>query len=548
MVSSRSLLRLDLWRRRATWRLLAPAAVAFVLAALAMAFVLISAADNLDRVQREDNLRAVNAIVDHALEDLLTTAGDYSNWDESYLQITAPEIDQAWADENIGAYVTEQFGFTDVIVLNGENKFVFVHEADEEDGGELPAYVGTPDATLLRLAETVRSADEVPGPRTASGFVKIAGELHFAAAGLVFPVDTSLVTPERGVSHVIIMMCDIDSPLFMNLKDDFGISGFRYEPDVAPHHGSHISVTLTTGVPAGYLVWDEPSPGNHMVAATWPGLLGVFFVLGFFVLATVHGSAALSDRLRASIVRAAEAQAASREKDKFLAVMSHELRTPLNAVIGFSEIMSGELLGQHCVPEYKQYAADIASSGKHLLAIVDDILLAAKLQSGDYKIASQSLDAEETVHATVHQLHKTAKAAQVRILFEAPERPIAFAGDQRAVERVLRSVLANAIKFSPAGAAVEVSARARGREVVIVIEDRGAGIPADHLAALGQPFQQVESAFARQHGGAGLGLAISRGLMDLMGGAIGIESEEGKGTRVTLRLPLAKPGIATQAA
>ncbi len=307
-------------------------------------------------------------------------------------------------------------------------------------------------------------------------------------------------------------------------------------------------MTLTTGEAAGALRWNEPAPGTQLISETWPAIAALICVLGFFVTVTLRNALALSDRLRTSVVRAAEAQAASREKDKFLAVMSHELRTPLNAVIGFSEIMSDELFGQHCVPEYKNYAADIAASGRHLLAIIDDILLAAKLRSGDYRLAPQSLDAEETVHSAVRQLHKAARAAGVRILIEAPERHVAFTGDPNAVERVLRSILANAIKFSPSGAEIDVSARASGREAVIVIADQGSGIPADHLLTLGRPFQQVESAFARQHGGAGLGLAIARGLMDLMGGAIGIESEEGKGTRVTLRFPLARSSTSAQAA
>jgi two-component system cell cycle sensor histidine kinase PleC len=333
------------------------------------------------------------------------------------------------------------------------------------------------------------------------------------------------------------MMADVDARLFDQVADRFHIQKFRFAE--ARPAGPAIPVRIANGAVAGHFTWDEANFGGDFAAASSPYILAVFTGLGLFTLLTVHEGLRLTNSLKRTLVAQAEAQAASREKDKFLKVMSHELRTPLNAVIGFSEIMSNEMLGPHGVPAYKDYSAQIHNSGTHLLNIFNDILTLIKLESGDFQVDCARLDATEVAKEAIEELVPHSQAAAVDVVLE-PSDDAYVVADRKALRRVLVAVVGNAIKFSNAKSTVEVIFTARPQNLVeIGVRDRGIGMSADQVAVAGLPFHQVEGPLARRNGGTGVGLALTRGFVGLMEGRIQIESAEGEGTLVRLLLPAA---------
>ncbi|WP_246191290.1 PAS domain-containing sensor histidine kinase [Aureimonas leprariae] len=242
--------------------------------------------------------------------------------------------------------------------------------------------------------------------------------------------------------------------------------------------------------------------------------------------------------LNANYIREKErAEGASRAKTTFLANMSHELRTPLNAIIGFSEIMRDGSFGPIGNDKYVEYAADINASGHYLLKLINDILDMSKIEAGRLLLSKERVDLTEIIGEARKIIE--VQAAQKSIRFEmhlADE--IALSADRRATKQILLNLLANAVKFTNPGGRVEMRARAVGDRAVVTIADTGIGISRNALKQLGKPFEQVENELTRTHKGTGLGLAIAQSLTELHGGAVRIASEPGRGTVVSLRMPL----------
>jgi two-component system cell cycle sensor histidine kinase PleC len=222
--------------------------------------------------------------------------------------------------------------------------------------------------------------------------------------------------------------------------------------------------------------------------------------------------------------------------------MSHELRTPLNAIIGFSQVMENEMFGPVGASKYIEYAKDIHSSGQFLLDVISDILDMSKIEAGRLKLDLQKTDLSEIVQETLRLVEARAQEGKVELVCQAPKKLKADV-DTRAVKQILINLTSNAVKFTPEGGRVTLAARLDGEHAVISISDTGIGIPPKDIEKLGRPFEQVENQFTKTKGGSGLGLAISKSLVELHGGSLSIDSEIGKGTTVTVRLPAsaAKP-------
>ncbi len=237
----------------------------------------------------------------------------------------------------------------------------------------------------------------------------------------------------------------------------------------------------------------------------------------------------------------ARAESANRSKSEFLANMSHELRTPLNAIIGFSEVIEQQLFGQVQVPKYLDYAHDIHSSGQYLLDVINDILDMSKIEAGRVTLEIEKCDVTSVIEEALRIVSGRAQEGKVSLRKDLPETLHAMA-DIRSLKQVLINVLANGVKFTPAGGSVTISARRSSRKVEIVIADSGIGIPANQISKLGRPFEQVENQLTKTRSGSGLGLAISNSLIRLNDGDLHIASEQGKGTTVTVTLPIAPKG------
>ena len=250
-----------------------------------------------------------------------------------------------------------------------------------------------------------------------------------------------------------------------------------------------------------------------------------------------HQARQLVDLAEKYAAEKTRAESANRSKSEFLANMSHELRTPLNAIIGFSEIMEGGMFGPLGSPKYVEYSHDIHSSGQHLLELINDILDMSKIEAGRMTLEKQSTDLTKVIDESLRLVSGRAEIASVKVTNHAHALPQIDA-DKRAIKQVLLNLLSNAIKFTPAGGDIRVESTSSDGMVTISVADSGIGIPAHALPKIGRPFEQVESQHSKKHKGTGLGLALSRSLVEMHGGTLKIESTEGVGTRVTVSLPI----------
>jgi two-component system cell cycle sensor histidine kinase PleC len=244
----------------------------------------------------------------------------------------------------------------------------------------------------------------------------------------------------------------------------------------------------------------------------------------------------LSDANEKYLAEKQRAEAANKAKSEFLANMSHELRTPLNAILGFSEILLAGMFGPVGSPKYEEYAKDIHESGKHLLNVINDILDMSKIEAGQMKIRCETIDLcpliEESMRLTAIPAEEKNITVEQRV-----EPGLSVVADRRAIKQILLNILSNAVKFTDDGGRIALRARQVEGAVIVSIVDTGIGIPKSALGKIGNPFEQVQSQYAKSKGGSGLGLAISRSLVALHGGSLKIRSREGQGTVVSLRIP-----------
>ncbi|KAA0698125.1 PAS domain S-box protein [Neorhizobium sp. P12A] len=230
------------------------------------------------------------------------------------------------------------------------------------------------------------------------------------------------------------------------------------------------------------------------------------------------------------------AEAANKAKSEFLANMSHELRTPLNAILGFSEILQNQMFGPLGSGKYNEYAKDIHDSGKHLLNVINDILDMSKIEAGHMKLFCEKIDLAPLIEECLR--FTSVPAAYKDIVVEQRiSSDIKLVADRRAMKQILLNLLSNAVKFTNNGGRIAVRTRETRNGVVLTIADTGIGIPKSALGKIGQPFEQVQSQYAKSKGGSGLGLAISRSLASLHNGRMKIRSWEGQGTVISVSIP-----------
>jgi signal transduction histidine kinase/sensor domain CHASE-containing protein len=232
-----------------------------------------------------------------------------------------------------------------------------------------------------------------------------------------------------------------------------------------------------------------------------------------------------------------EAVMASRAKSEFLANISHELRTPLNAIIGFSEVLEREIFGPVGNDRYRSYISDIKASGSHLLSLINDILDLSKIEAGKFELRLEKVDCSEVIETVARLIRPRAEAGQLEFMIRRPAEPISLLADERALKQVLINLLSNAVKFTPRGGQVDISCHAVPTGVAFSVRDTGIGISAKDIETALAPFGQIDSNLARRFDGTGLGLPIVRGICELHGGTLTIDSEIGRGTTVTAVFP-----------
>jgi two-component system cell cycle sensor histidine kinase PleC len=326
-----------------------------------------------------------------------------------------------------------------------------------------------------------------------------------------------------------------------------------------------VLIMLSAGLPSAAIAGTLPITvalvAIYATAGTMQGyVLAVIATAGQFYYYTlahnIHANAlatlearvekeALIGELEQAMARSDEAarraEAASLSKSRFLAQMSHELRTPLNAILGFSEVMKNEVLGPHQVASYKEYSADIHSSGQHLLNLINEILDLSRIEAGRYQLNEETVPLVAVAEDCVHLVSMRAKTRGIKLteLYEDDMPPLW--ADERALRQIALNLLSNAIKFTPQGGeiSVKVGWTASGGQY-LAVKDNGPGIPENELPEVLSSFGQGSNAIKSAEQGAGLGLPIVQNLVDLHGGTFALRSKVREGTEVLVTFPAAR--------
>jgi two-component system, cell cycle sensor histidine kinase PleC len=325
----------------------------------------------------------------------------------------------------------------------------------------------------------------------------------------------------------------------------------RYAQPYVPELYSKKSIAKLANTHA--LVVDENVPLTElgkMVTLDWSDALRECFVvtrddryLGIGTSeAMVRGKLQLltarERQLHAALI---DAQAANSAKTNFLALMSHELRTPLNAIIGFSEVLSTEIFGKHAVERYRDYSHDIHGAGKHLLALINDILDLSKFEAGKMDLHVEEMDLREIFAECVRLVADRAHARNVRIVSELPPNFPHIEADRLRVKQILLNLLSNAVKFTLTGGAVTLAGEITpDGGVCLSVSDTGIGMSPEEIPLALEPFRQIGSPLSRTEEGTGLGLALVKALTEQHGGTLDIESALNQGTRVGVNFPAAR--------
>ena len=241
------------------------------------------------------------------------------------------------------------------------------------------------------------------------------------------------------------------------------------------------------------------------------------------------------------------AEAASRSKTNFLAHLSHDIRTPLNHIIGFAELMQHQTYGSLGDQRYLTYVESIKASGERLLLSFATILELAELEGGQKVLREDPVDIDQLLGMTADRFRGQATRAGLGFVVGSRCEAILMA-DRLCLQRMLGNILENAIRFTPAGGRITLAAFAASDGVVLEVSDTGLGMSEERLQSLSQPFALGDAAFTREHGGAGLGIAIARAIAELSGGRLAIDSSPAMGTTVAISLPLKKAAAGRRAA
>jgi len=239
---------------------------------------------------------------------------------------------------------------------------------------------------------------------------------------------------------------------------------------------------------------------------------------------------------RKVLEKTAELEAANRHKSEFLANMSHELRTPLNAVIGMSEALRERLFG-NLNAKQAEYVNDIYGSGQHLLSLINDILDLSKIEAGHMELDVARFDLRGAVDNCCTLIRERVLRQRLALRCALEAMPAEWSADERKFKQVLINLLSNAVKFTPPGGEITVEAREEGGALALRVTDTGVGIAPEDQEAIFHEFHQIRAPGVAKQEGTGLGLALSRRLVELHGGTLMVASEPGRGSRFTARFP-----------
>jgi PAS domain S-box-containing protein len=510
-------------------------------------------ADITERKQLEealhDSMGKITAIVNTAVDGIIT-------------------IDERGKVETFNAAAEQIFGYRAEDVIGRNINILMPEPYHSEHDGYLGAYLETGHAKIIgygREVEGLRkdgsrfpmelavSGMSVGGRRMFTGIVRDITErkqleeaLHDSMGKITAIVNTAvdgiITIDEHG--KVETFNAAAEQIFGYRAEDVIGHNINILMPE--PYHGEHdgyLGAYLETGH-AKIIGYGREVEGLHKDGNRFPMELAVsgMSVGGRRMFTGIVRDITERKRAEEAVYAAKEAaEIANRVKSEFLATMSHELRTPLNAIIGFSEVMMSEIFGPVSSDKYREYANDIHVSGQHLLELINDILDISKVESGMDELHEEDVDIPVVADSVLRLVWQRAEKHGVKLNLEISDEPSGLRADNRKLKQILVNLLSNAIKFTEAGGEVTLKIWCDSDSgYIFQIVDTGIGMsPEDIPKALSQ-FGQIDSNLSRQYQGTGLGLPLTKGLVQLHGGHLDLQSQVGVGTTVTIRFPAAR--------
>jgi signal transduction histidine kinase len=456
-------------------------------------------------------------------------------WQDAYDNVVK-RWDEKWVAYQFGPY-QESMGNNLVAIFGPQGDLRFLHVSKDNPTATKAAIVKA--GGLRALLDTVQASSVRQPPPMPIGIITIAGKPYFAVASLVTPENQSDLADARRHPFAVVFLKPAAVTQFLALENAFGATQMRVSLDDTLLPGfAGLPLTDTNGAPLAWLQWKPHRQGTDFLRAIIVPMMGVFLLLALVQMLVVRRWQKMQQELYQTRARAMAAAEESHTKSVFLGTISHQLRTPLNAIIGFSDVLLKKLFGPLGSPRYEEYAEYIKTSGLALLKIVNDIIEVTRIEAHDTALDRARFEIAASAQAAADAARDYATERHVMLVLPPGDGVWCVASPLSLTQAIAR-VLDNAIRHSPEGGTVSLTAYADGEEGVVEVRDEGDGIAPERLALLCQPFGNTTSHLVSNDGGAGLGLSIAKGLMGLMGGRIEIRSRVGDGTAVRLCLPLA---------
>lgn len=496
--------------------------VVSLLAIAGFAIVLMQVQDRNARVTAETLVRSV---VSDRLEDLAALTVEYGYWDAAVENMVETQ-NLRWIEDNLGPYIYESRRIKRLYVVGPDGVTVYAAVDGETVRADMREDLSDGAAAMVADAmQTPGDAEPVP----VFGFVLSEGVPYLASA---VRMTTYTREADIGTDHVLVFTRAIDDAYLAALSGSYLLNSLKHTE--SPASAGDAAVTLTTydGTPAGVLTWKPALPGTEMIPK-----IGAAVALAFLVMAvmSVYFMRRATEVARALNDARVEADRASAAKSEFLRNAAHELRTPVNAILGFSDVMKQELFGPIANEKYREYTYDIHNAGKHMNDLVRDLLDLARIEAGELSFEFQPVNVPALLSEATHYVGPQAAQKGVEIVFPtAPEVP-EIRSDAKAIRQIAVNLIANAVKFTPAGGTVTCRIRAIDpRTLAIEIEDTGIGIADSDIPRVLEPFGQVRSEAEGTSSGTGLGLPITKRIAEALGGGLSLASKVGVGTTVTV--------------
>lgn len=449
---------------------------------------------------------------------------DYAKWDDIALQFDGT-IDNDWAADNIGSYLQEQFGHTGTYGLNANLETQYRSTVDEEMPLDAQKFLGdSADAFLMTIKES-----SIAEPEPFHTYLEHDGKIYLVVGSLITYEELDEYPMAQAPRPILIFYRELNSELMTRISKQFLLEGLKLSP--VNDSSAHVALKNISNKTIHWMCWQPDRPGDALLSDLFPKISAVTVALAVAALLVF-------------VMWSRSVSAANEAKAQFLAKMSHELRTPLNPIIGFAEIIMSQLRGP--VPEsYREYAADIHRSAKHLQGIIGDVLDFAKVESGELVLRETTVDIGDLIRrlpAVTSSAWDSGSPAceqtKLPVRYEIAEGLPEVRIDELRIRQVFINLLSNAAKFSN-GAEVVIRAYRDNTGLCVEVEDSGIGISKQDIERVFSPFVQAEISGGKsaKSSGTGLGLSVSRELMRLHGGDLILKSAPGAGTTACVCFP-----------